>query len=135
MTIEMKEGRYFKGMMNFEFRKGSALPGFPTPNSDGNLLAAVYTDNKQTWHLVFRFRYYVDDLIHDSNDKRSWFRATMDNPKEEEVWKSVFEALSLMAIASESKLNYVLIESDKVEVQMEKIQELPGMSSKRVDEN
>jgi|SRR5690606_5302050 len=128
MTIQIKDGRYFKGFMNFEFRKNtSAL----SPKSDGNLLAAVYTDDKETWHLVYRFRYYIDELVHNSKDDRNWYHATMkpgDKGTEDTVWKGVVEAMGLMASASGSTLHCVLVESDDAKEQAEKLLTLPGMS-------
>lgn len=128
MSIEMKDGRYFKAMMNFEFRKNSMVIGIPKPEHDGNILAALYTDDadKKSWTLVFRFRYYMDEKTYDSSDERKWFKAKITN-NEEDAWQLIFRTFSDMAQMSQTKLNYVLIESDNAYVQAEKTQTLAGM--------
>lgn len=56
--IELKDGRYFKALLQFEFRAGVGVPGFPAPNADGNVLAAMWTDDPEhkKWKMVYRFR-------------------------------------------------------------------------------
>lgn len=32
-------------------------------------------EKEDVFEITYRFRYYVDDKIHDSNDKKNWYRA------------------------------------------------------------
>jgi hypothetical protein len=125
--IELKDGIYYKAIWNFEFRAGTGL--VPTEH-DGNVLGALFTTDpeRKVWTLTYRFRYYVDD-IHDSSsqDVKNWYRAEATGP-EYEIWEGTQKAINTMAMIQLSKLNCVMIESDKAEDQLKKIQELPGMN-------
>jgi hypothetical protein len=57
--IMIKDGRYFSAMW---FIAGAG----------SDWLAALWRDPGGPWHVVWRFRYYVDDRAHDSADERSW---------------------------------------------------------------
>jgi len=62
VTIEVKEGRYFAAQW---FVHGL----------ERDFLAAVYQDaGEDTWHLVYRFRYYAKGSTpHDGRDEKSWY--------------------------------------------------------------
>lgn len=125
--IELKDGTYYKAIWNYEFRQGD---GIVPVHRDGNLLGALFTTDpeRKVWTLTYRFRYYVDD-IHDSTsqDTKNWYKAEATGD-ESVVWESVEKAINMMALASFSKLNCVMVESGEAKVQLEKIQELPGMN-------
>lgn len=125
--IELKDGTYFKAIWNYEFRKGEGV--IPVPG-DGNLLGALFSKDpeRKVWTLTYRFRYYVDDINDStSQDTKNWYVAETTGD-EASVWLSVEQAISMMALASFAKLNCVTIESDDSKVQLEKLQELPGMN-------
>ncbi len=125
--IELKDGTYYKAIWNYEFRQGDGI--VPVPR-DGNFLGALFTTDpeRKIWTLTYRFRYYTDDVIDEtSQDTRSWYKAEATG-EENLIWEKVEKAISMMALASLAQLNYVMVESDEAKVQMEKIQELPGMN-------
>jgi hypothetical protein len=125
--IELKDGTYFKAIWNYEFRAGDGV--VPVPR-DGNLLGALFTTDpeRKFWTMTYRFRYYVDDINDNtSQDTKSWYKAEVTG-NEASIWESVSKAINMMALATFSTLNCVMIESDESKIQMEKIQELPGMN-------
>ena len=127
--IELKDGRYYKAFLVFEFKAGQSIMGVPTPHMDGNLLAAIYTDDpeRKKWDLLYRFRYYVDDKLgQDSDDQRAWYRMTAESD-EVTLFEQTRWAFEQMAEAAKSELTVGLIESDKSDVQLEKIGRMPGM--------
>ncbi len=64
MTIEFKPGRYYVGIWHAEF-------------DGGNVLAAVFTDDHETWEMVLRIRHIVDDKMGPASaDERRWTNAT-----------------------------------------------------------
>jgi len=128
--IELKDGRYFKAIMQFEF-KGTFDPNGPSdkPFASGNLLAAIFTDDpeRKKWVLLYRFRYYVDDVVGlESEDPKSWYSMTSEG-EENELFNETRAAFEKMAAETNSTLNVTIIESDAVDVQMEKIQASPNM--------
>lgn len=128
--IELKDGIYYKAIWNFEFRAGTGL--VPTEH-DGNVLGALFTTDpeRKVWTLTYRFRYYVDDINDNtSQDIKNWYRAETTGP-EDEIWEGTQKAIAIMAFMQRSTLNCVLVDSDKAEDQMKKIQELPGMNVER----
>lgn len=57
--IEIKKGRYFKAY-------------WFVGCEDRDLLAAMFRDPEGPWKLLYRFRYYEDDKVFDSKDRKSW---------------------------------------------------------------
>ena len=128
--IELKDGRYFKAIMQFEF-KGTFDPAGPSdkPFADGNLLAAIFSDDpeRRKWVLLYRFRYYVDDAVGlESEDPRSWYSMSAED-EEDKLFDETRAAFEKMAAETNSTLDVTIIESDSVDVQMEKIQAAPNM--------
>jgi hypothetical protein len=69
MTIEFIDGRYFAALWYLE------------DEPRGNWMGAVYREPDGTWHLVYRHRYYVDDVtdpLEKSEDKKSWYGFVMN---------------------------------------------------------
>lgn len=127
MTIEFKDGRYFKAIFHFEFRATAAVA--PDPPLDGNYLAALYTDdpNRNDWTLVYRFRYYVDNKTGtDSEDIKSWYSAHL-LADEETAFRKTSDVIGLMCREESSKLNVTLVESSDANVQMDKLKSSPYM--------
>lgn len=50
-------------------------------NKTGNLLAVVMHDGDGHWYGRYRFRWYRDRLVFDSDDKRSWYKITAKEPE------------------------------------------------------
>jgi hypothetical protein len=125
--IELKDGTYYKAVWNFEFRAGTGI--IPTEH-DGNVLGALFTTDpeRKLWTMTYRFRYYVDDINDNtSQDVKNWYRAENTGP-EDKIWEDAKKAMTMLATVQLSTLNCVMIESDKSEDQLKKIQELPGMN-------
>jgi hypothetical protein len=129
MSIEFRDGRYFKAVWNFEFNPGGEMPGIPSPVRPGNLLGAMFTDDpeRKKWIVVYRFRYYVDDIMdHTSEDDKAWYRAEFESD-EDDAWPNTRKGFEEIARAAGSELHVAVIESDKVRVQMEMLRTLPGI--------
>lgn len=68
MSFDIDDTTTVWAAWHFEFRG-------PRP---GNFLAMIMRDaDDRPWYLQYRFRYYVDDKIFESDDDRSWFRAEL----------------------------------------------------------
>ena len=70
MTIEFKDGRYFAALWYLE------------DEPRGNWMGAVYRDPDGIWYLLYRHRYYVDDVtdpLEESQDVKNW-HGFMMNP-------------------------------------------------------
>ncbi len=125
--IELKDGTYYKAIWNYEFRAGD---GVIAPERDGNLLGALFSTDpeRKIWTLTYRFRYYLDEVTDESSqDTKNWYMASATGD-ETSIWESIDKAINLMALASYSKLNCVLVESAEAVVQIAKLKELPGMN-------
>jgi len=66
--IEFVDGDYIAGVWVAPLPEAVGRPG--------NFLATLYW-RTGVWHLIYRFRYFVDDKIFDSADERSWYHASM----------------------------------------------------------
>ena len=72
-TIEIKEGRYFAC---YWFFSGHCF----------DWLCALYRDLPDgEWTVQYRFRYYVDEKTHDSDDEKSWWSARFPGTAVEEM--------------------------------------------------
>ncbi len=60
MILEIKDGRYVSQMW---FLAGD--------NRD--FLACLFREDSGNFRLNYRFRYYIDDKIHDSGDRKSFW--------------------------------------------------------------
>lgn len=132
--IELKDGLYYKAVWNFEFVPGARNSVIPTPDRPGNLLGAMFSEDpeRKKWIIVYRFRYYVDDIMDSSSaDEKSWYRVAFDS-EEESGWNKTHEAFSLMASVCGSTLNVAMIESDIARVQIIALESLPNMSIRSV---
>lgn len=130
MSIEFREGRYYKAVWNFEFAPGGGLPGLPSPERPGNLLGAMFTDDpeRKKWIVVYRFRYYVDDIMdHTSEDHKTWYRMEFEG-EENSSWIKAREGFSAIARVAGSEMHIALMESDNTQVQMEMLKQLPGIN-------
>lgn len=78
-TIEIREGRYF---VRWWFFSGDRF----------DWLCALYRDMPDgEWTVQYRFRYYVDDKVNDSDDQKSW-------------WSAVFPGATIDEAVVESKV-------------------------------
>lgn len=87
MTIEIKPENYYSGLW-----RADLCP----PNAEGDFLATLWKDTKDDrWHLQYRFRYYNDDAVFDSKDKKCWYELISKDgaPEAEQEMKAVMDAL------------------------------------------
>lgn len=63
MTIEIHETTHVFKIWHVEL-----LPNI------GNMMAIVLRDPPEGWRAIYRFRWYRDDKIFHSDDKRSWYK-------------------------------------------------------------
>lgn len=120
MSIELRDGLYYKAFLHLEF----AVP------KRGNILGAIYSDDpdRKEWHIVYRFRYYVDDKLGaDSADTESWYAGKATGP-EQDIFDSTVKAFKDMAAAMGGNLNVSVVESDKAQEQADKLMGMPGMN-------
>lgn len=84
--IELRDGDYIVGVWI------APLP--PQLGRPGNLMATLWRRD-DIWHLVWRFRYFVDDKVFESADEKSWYRthapcATLTEAVATEAAESIF---------------------------------------------
>jgi hypothetical protein len=108
MTIEIEPGRYFS---HFWF-VGCETKDF---------LACLWREDKPDaeWHLQYRFRYYKDQSVFDSEDeKRSYSAVAPANRPEESLVEAVdkIAALTKMQFCSEDVHKVVVKSSDAAHV-------------------
>lgn len=85
--LDLREGRYFAAMWYVEL-----------PDNIGNMLAALWRDpEEKDFHLDYRFRYYKNDKIFDSDDERSTYRGTFTGLSEEKAIAQAGLVFGLMA--------------------------------------
>jgi len=121
MSIDLKDGRYYKAFWHFEF---------DAPRR-GNILGAIYSDDpeRKEWHIDYRFRYYVDDKMgNDSEDEKNWYAGRAVGP-ETEVFENVIRAFRDLSSMMGSELNVSVVESDKSQVQVDILMGMPGMNA------
>ena len=82
--IELADGDYIIGVWV------APLPDLV--ERPGNLMAALWRRGTD-WHFVYRFRYFVDDLIFDSQDEKRWYRCTIPPTESEDAVKRVVEGV------------------------------------------
>jgi hypothetical protein len=119
MTIEIKDGRYFE--------VSCFVPGI---NCD--YLAAMFRDPDGPWEMIYRFRYYVDDETHDSDDQKNWYRVRAKDGTDQ-ARERLREGMQLFAeqlardgfLAPGQKPDWVKIKSDRADVVLKKISSRP----------
>ena len=122
MTIEIRDGRYFAAMW---FIAG-----------DGHdWHAALYHDAapEAPWELVFRFRYYDDNEIHDSQDHKSWYKSIAPRTRTEEQVVADVERLVADLMTSgryDERFPTVVIQSDRPEAVADKLSRQPWAHGK-----
>lgn len=84
MTFQIKEGRYVAAMF-FLF----------APDNTQDWHGIVWRERPgDIWHFDYRFRYYMDDKAHDSEDEKSWYACTMAADATEAFVMSVASGLA-----------------------------------------
>lgn len=87
MSIELHEGDYVAAVFVVHGKEGNVLAMLTRP------VAAA-----ETWCLQFRFRYYVDTRVFESDDRKSFYTVTLDGAKtEEEIIAQIAEAMPRLA--------------------------------------
>lgn len=108
--FEVKPGRYYRAIW------------FAGGNETGDLFAAVFKNDEGAWQTTYRFRWYADDRVGDSQDKKSVYhvhprgeRATADAPP-----ATLVDAMDLIAemfrIQFGGEVHKLLVRSDDPEV-------------------
>jgi pullulanase/glycogen debranching enzyme len=72
MTIDIKPEYHYAGLWRAQLVQ-----------SEGDFLAVVFHDTER-WRLVYRFRYYVDNKVFNSDDRKSWYEWRSDRPTAKE---------------------------------------------------
>jgi hypothetical protein len=113
--MELKEKDYLIGIW-----------WFPLPNNEGDVMGSVVKKHETgKWHLEYRFRYHKDDKVFDSEDRKSWYDATMDgNTPEKVVFESTDKLFNIFAMKAGSIIDYFDVRGD-VTVFMQKTQQSP----------
>jgi len=86
MSIEIHETTHVYKMWHVEL-----LPNV------GNMMAIVLRDPPGGWRAIYRFRWYKDDKVFNSNDKRSWYNIHAQ-PGESDTRNKLTEAFELMMV-------------------------------------
>lgn len=85
--FELKEKRFYERIMFFQ-----------GPSMD--IMAAAYRDLPDgTWEITWRFRYYNDTKVHDSEDHKSVWRAQLKDLGTQSIEKHVDDWIEVLLIA------------------------------------
>lgn len=109
MTIEIKDGRYFSTFYFCEFESA---------RQDWH--GALYRDRDASgkwtpWVFFYRFRYYVDNKAHDSDDVKNWYSVTIDR-SEAEALKVIQQMASMISKHYDgAPVHKVIVKSSKAE--------------------
>lgn len=109
MTIEIRDGVYFSRVIFQD-----------TPSS--NVMGALFRD-EDGWRLVYRFRHFRDNKIHDSDDVKSWYTMIPKKPDitEKEALNFVttmvqgLEQTALATFGVPCPVEVLIVESDRAE--------------------
>lgn len=93
MSHSIEEGHYYAAILYREFGPDET----PEFKQRGNFFALLYRkgENRHEWTCDCRFRYYVDDQIHESKDERSHYSMRITSKDDEEVL--VFQTVVALA--------------------------------------
>ncbi len=90
----LKEGRYVAALWIVPLRNARDTHGHFYEHADW--LATLYRDEgERDFHCHYRFRYYVDDRAHDSDDKKSAYGVKFTG-------KTEAEAMAIMGLLAEN---------------------------------
>lgn len=125
MTIEIKQGRYFLGMW---FLRGDGL----------DFLASVFRDSGQAFRCIYRFRYYKDDKVFDSKDKKSWYEFRFRRDVEETEAESIIDGMvkTLVDDADFSEgvtgppVEKIMLHTEDCEEIMKRLKQIPHFAMK-----
>ena len=116
--MEFRDGRYIGRIYYAELRR----PGLPP----GNLMGTTFYDPGEpiVWHFEYRFRYYVDDdHTFASKDRKTWYEVAGEPgaaiSELTPTIRMMFEA------AGNGSFEEVIIESDQVAMQYQRLAEQP----------
>ena len=108
---------------------------FELPFGEGNFLGHINKEADGTAILLYRFRYYVDDKAHDSDDIKSWYK--FKGPSVEQVEKILLEMFTAMELrgimTSEPEILHMTYKPDgkaDVDTFMKALAALPSMHAK-----
>lgn len=121
MSIQLTPDRYFIGFWHIAIPPEGSRYG-----KGGNLLMTLWRPLNgpvDKWTLQFRFRYYVDERIFDSQDTTKWMEGEVEGI-EEQLKTSLDESQRLAAEAIASRLDYYDLRCDGAAA-TEKIQASP----------
>lgn len=103
MSIEITPENYYIGMWFMEL-----------PDRIGNWMACAWRpkDKPGPWTLRWRFRYYEDEKIFDSEDRRSWYTMEIKDATEEKVVESLEYVATMMCGVTGTTLTFWEIRGD-----------------------
>jgi len=119
--IEIKPEDYYLGMWFFE------LPDqFSRFGKGGDFMLCVQRKKTEptTWQITFRFRYKKDGRIWDSDDEKSWYRATATGKTEAQMEQDMHGFIKTIGVAAARIADFFPIRGDGDEF-ARKIQESP----------
>jgi hypothetical protein len=98
----------------------------PGPTSD--LLGQVYRDKDGPWKIAYRFRYYADDQVFDSEDVKRGYRFDLAPHVDEACAVEVILSLCRELISDGydgARMSVVEVRSDKVDVFLKAMEARP----------
>jgi len=81
--------------------------------SNFDWLACARHDDEGKWILTYRFRYYVDDKVHDSKDVKRFY--VVEIPSEVEAIEAGNKSACMIASGQDIDVEQVLVKSDNAE--------------------
>ncbi len=88
----------------------------------------------EDFRLAYRFRYYVDDKTHNSEDVKNWYEALITEGTEEQAIEGVRQTIAMATSKREPEEAYELLMGDKtMDEFMEEFMALPFVHGKTMD--
>lgn len=108
MSIEIKPGRYYL----FQFFI-NVTPECHPPNG-GDLMGIVWREEDQptTWNMDYRHRYYEDDKVWGSEDRKSWYECRGLEMPEAEVLEKIKTVVEMWGHLGGSEPDYFMIQGN-----------------------
>lgn len=131
MTIIVDEGFiamwHFMPSADIDFIGGLSR-GEPSPQP-------IDMDRKQKMKLVYRFRYYKDDLVFHSEDEKHWYELTIIDRTPREALDATRDIVHKIAGAMDSKVTEIVVDERGPQGVVDRMQKLPFMHTTIAKEN
>jgi hypothetical protein len=100
MSIRITPENYYVGFWSFAL-----------PENTGNFLACAWRqpDESTTWHFQYRFRYYRDSKVFESDDERHWWEGTAKNKTQEQFEADFTRCMNQIALKAGAIVDFYAV--------------------------